>query len=467
MTLNNNIKNRLSQANLSTLQAFGIGITIFLSFFAILFVDTDILAKIVLVLFIAFSPFFIIKPKSLLFFVFLVTPSIRVLTKNGIIYQNENFILNFNALINVAILIFGGLFLIKNKNKFKKLLIKNRTFFIFLLFILVVGLSILSSVNKGNSIEEFLRIITIFILFIFTYLNTKTKKDFNQLLVIIVLGAVPPLLIAFNQLLQTDAGWWDKTIMRFRINGTFLHPATLAFYLLATIPILYSILKDKTNTAYQASARLLIPFMLFIIVATLARGAWIGLLIMFFLYGILKNRKFLLGGIAVLFISYLAVSPITNRINDIFHPKYNSSLKTRIKIVETTLPAFSQKPLMGYGIGEFEEIHLKYNSEAYSYSSKQAHNDYVRLLIEIGLIGLSLYISIFITIFIFILKEIKTTKEENYKNHLISLAILWLGMLTISLGDNILRTMPVQFVLWSYTGAIFAFKNIKDTTNNI
>ncbi len=465
MTLKANIKNKISQAKITNLQATIIAMSIFVSFFAILFFNIPILAKIVLVLFLSFSPFFMIKPKSILYFVFLITPSIRVLTKNGIIYQNDDLILNFNALINVTILLFGGLFLIKNRKKVKSLFKKNKTFLSFLIFIIVTSFTVLLSTNLGNSIEELFRLITILVLLLFTYLNIKTKKDFNKLLVLIIIGAIPPLVIAMHQLIFAHTGWWDKTIMKFRINGTFLHPATLAFYLLTTIPILYAIAKDKSNAIMQSTAKFLLPFMLFIVVATLARGAWIGLAVMLLIYGILRNRKFLIVGITSLFIIYLSLSVITERVNDIFHPKYNSSLKTRIRIVETTLPAFSQRPVLGYGIGEFETVHLKYNSEAYTYSSKQAHNDYVRLLIEIGLIGLFFYLLIYFSIFKTIISKIKNTKNENCENHLTALLVLWIGFLVISTGDNVLRTMPVQFVLWSYTGGVFALIAMKESCN--
>jgi O-antigen ligase len=270
-----------------------------------------------------------------------------------------------------------------------------------------------------------------------------------------ILGALFPALFSLFEYFS-GSGWWDKTIIQYRINGTFLHPATLAFYLLFISPLLYGVLHEKQKRPIKLFLVFLLFLNLLLVALTLTRGAWIGMLVIFLAYGIIKNRKFLAFIMVLLFLSYLFIPAINERVNDVFNPKYNSSFTTRLRIVTTTLPAISVSPFFGNGIGSFNQIHLDYNEEAKTYDSLQAHNDYLRLGIEIGLVGLLFYLLTFLFLFTLLIK-LYLKNDKAYKYYILSLLVAWLGALAISSGDNLLRTMPVQFLLWSYTGAVLAY----------
>jgi O-antigen ligase len=280
-----------------------------------------------------------------------------------------------------------------------------------------------------------------------------------------VAGAIFPALIATMQFF-TNSGWWDKTIMANRIKGTFLHPATLSFYLLFTLPIIYALLLDRIKRHYKVIVLALLFFFASIILITLTRGAWFGMAIMILFYGAMRNKKFLVFIISLMFLSYIFFPTINERINDVFSPKYNSSLITRLKIVESTIPAIKKAPIFGNGFATFELIHLKYNEEAKTYESLQAHNDYLRLMIELGIVGLILYLCIFISLFNLIFNLYKKSDQIN-KNYLFSVILIWLGALAISAGDNILRTMEAQFLLWSFTGAVLALMSLEEKNTSL
>jgi O-antigen ligase len=270
-----------------------------------------------------------------------------------------------------------------------------------------------------------------------------------------ILGALFPALFSLFEYFS-GSGWCDKTIMQYRINGTFLHPATLAFYLLFVSPLLYGVIHEKQKRPIKLFLVFLLILNLLLVALTLTRGAWIGMLVVFLAYGIIKNRKFLAFILIFLFMSYLFIPAINERVNDVFNPKYNSSFTTRLRIVTTTLPAISVSPFFGNGIGSFGQVHLDYNEEAKTYDSLQAHNDYLRLGIEVGLVGLLFYLLTFLFLFTLLIK-LYLKNDKAYKYYILSLLVAWLGALAISSGDNLLRTMPVQFLLWSYTGAVLAY----------
>jgi putative inorganic carbon (HCO3(-)) transporter len=314
-------------------------------------------------------------------------------------------------------------------------------------------LSIIYAGDQAKTFKEIGRLVAIFVIFANTLLLINTKRKFKILIGSMLAGLAVPFLIGAGEWIA-GGGWYDKTIIDFRPNGTFLHPATFAFYLLCSLPIWYAVFnlaKEKKYRILSAAAGAIVVILIF---ATLTRGAWVGLLAMLGIYGLIKNKKILVfAGVGLIFM-YLLVLPIQSRVNDIINPKYNSSLVVRQRIVNTTLPATKQAPILGHGFGQFERVHFNHNPEAYTYDSLQAHNDYLRILIELGGIGLLAYLLIYFYLFNWIIFEYKNTSDPERRALLFSLVILWAGMLTVSLGDNILRTMPVQYLAWGYTGAV-------------
>lgn len=462
LTVDNTIVSGISQEGLSVLFKI-MGLLVVLPLFLfIISTNNAIEIKLFLTLYLGLFPVFIFKPRLFLYFIFLLTPALRILAKNEIIFQNDSLSINFNFIINLSILFFGAFFLISKKSEIKRIIKGNLFVRYFLFFTLLAVLSVSYSIDRMATVEESVRLLGIVIIFFFARLIIKNRKDFLSLLAVMIFGTLIPVSLALFQFFN-GSGWWDKTIMKYRIQGTFLHPATLAFYLLLFLPLLWALLKNSRPKIIKASFFLVLVFFSLLILATLARVAWLGALGMLLVYGAIMNRKALILTFLMLFACYLAIPTINSRINDVFAPKFNSSLNTRFKIYNSTLPAFFESPVLGQGFGSFEQIHLRLNGEARTYESLQAHNDYLRLLIELGLVGLSLYLAIFGALIFTAYKHYKKSDAEM-KSYLFGLILLVLGALAISAGDNVLRTMEVQYLLWAIIGATFAFLEIKKAT---
>jgi len=339
--------------------------------------------SLILLAYFAFTPLFIFRPITFLYFIFLATPTLRFFSQDEVFIKIFDFPINFNAIIDLSILFFSAHYFFLEKGRLLDFLKGKKFILFFLAFTIFCFASIIYSIDKKSTFEELVRLITVFFIFAYSYLAVIDKKSFSSLIIAFIFGALAPALVGFYQLL-TGTGWYDATIFQYRIQGTFSHPATLAYYLLLIIPIIYARLTSSKNKIKSISYLFLLFFYAIISVLTFSRGGWIGLLMVILVYGIVKSKKLLVTAFVLLLITYLLVPTINSRVNDVFEPKYNSSFSTRLFIIETTLPAFYNAPLLGYGWGSFESIHLKYNSEAIKYESQQAHNDYLRM----GLQGL-------------------------------------------------------------------------------
>ncbi|MFW5888325.1 MAG: O-antigen ligase family protein [Patescibacteria group bacterium] len=446
MTLKNNIFSKKSQLFWAT------GIILFSGSFLL---PAPPFLKIVLALFFGLIPLFLANPVYFLYFIFLATPALREVAHEQTITDLGPFAVNFNAVLNAGIAIMGIYIFVGHREKFIKLF-KNKFIFFWALFGILAAAGIMYAPDKTKALAETIRITTIFIIFISALLLVKNKLDFKILITCMLAGLAVPILVGAGEWI-TGSGWYDKTIIDYRPNGTFLHPATFAFYLLCSLPIWYAVFHLAKENKYRILSVLGGAIGTILIFATLTRGAWVGLLAILGLYGLVRNRKMLIFATLGLIFLYLLIPPIQGRINDIVDPKYNSSFVIRQRIVNTTLPAVAQAPILGNGFGQFEHVHYNYNPEAYTYNSLQAHNDYLRIIIELGSIGLSAYLLIYFFLLKWVISEYRQTEDKERQALLFSLIMLWAGMLTVSLGDNILRTMPVQYLAWGYTGAVVGY----------
>jgi len=83
-----------------------------------------------------------------------------------------------------------------------------------------------------------------------------------------------------------------------------------------------------------------------------------------------------------------------------------------------------------------------------------AHNDYLRLLVETGIVGLSGYI---ILLFSLVKLGIKAKREttDNYKNFISAGFVCFLGAYVLmSFSDNLFNHGGIQWYFWAYAGVV-------------
>jgi len=201
--------------------------------------------------------------------------------------------------------------------------------------------------------------------------------------------------------------------------------------------------------------RILYFLLLSIIYATLmicqSRGIWISIslivilaiyiIIKFNLLKIFKENKKWLTLLLITFLVITIIYSIDNPLNKsaITVPQRamttfdenDPSINTRFLIWKTTLEMIKDRPLLGSGIGTFKMNYLFYQAEflknnfyylKYSGNAKEAHNEYLQMATELGMVGLGIFLSIFIVFYSLIIKYFK--KEESNQKKLIVFGLL-------------------------------------------
>lgn len=107
----------------------------------------------------------------------------------------------------------------------------------------------------------------------------------------------------------------------------------------------------------------------------------------------------------------------------------DASTNTRIGLIEDGLSWFSKKPIFGYGLSNFKALCAVYRSWGSVY---YAHNNYVELLVDCGIVGTLIYYSLHIKLlWTGILNWKKMDKEQlMFLGMLLSMIICDYGMVT-------------------------------------
>jgi O-antigen ligase len=353
----------------------------------------------------------------------------------------------------LAIIVIGFAFLtiLRNLDKLKTLPLKIPL----LLFILLTLFSIFYSAHTTMSIADWLRILSIFSLYVLSFILIKNRQNFKKIIYTIILSAIIPGSIAFYQFInQSGMTIIDEGITN-RIFGTFAHPNLLAYYLTIPLALLIFLTLERKADEKLNIFTLLVSLPIFILLLlTYTRGAWIVFLLIILILGALKYKKFLIGVLLGLILLYLTVSPLQNRVNDLFKYKPGSSVQWRLTLWRDSLGYSQEKLIGGYGIGTANAIILEKRGK--ELGSPDPHNDYLKILIENGVLGLISYLFLIISLLTtLIVRFIKSTSASDKNLYLLFIGIT-LALYSMSLVDNILRNTALQWILWILLGGLFA-----------
>ncbi|HHT48176.1 MAG TPA: O-antigen ligase family protein [Firmicutes bacterium] len=151
----------------------------------------------------------------------------------------------------------------------------------------------------------------------------------------------------------------------------------------------------------------------FALLVTQSRGAWLGFAGMSFVFILFNYKK----KITLLFLviiliagSFLLTNPkLNDRFLSIFSLEKEGN-RTRIHIWQASLNMIKDKPLLGIGLGVFPSVYLDYTPPAADKDDifAFAHNIFLQIAAEFGLIGLLLFLLAFALTYFLAYKLAKT-----------------------------------------------------------
>lgn len=191
------------------------------------------------------------------------------------------------------------------------------------------------------------------------------------------------------------------------LRGIVGQPNTMGMFIITLFPLLLfaDISKKGMGRLFKFGT---ISVVLMTLILTGSRGAFLGFTIsMGIALAEKKKFKLFVYGLAVI----LLITPVMlygpfegvvfNRLKVQEEQEIGSYSSGRWEAWIATLNEVAKKPILGHGFNSFKYV---FAMEAWGFESS-AHNEYIQLLYEQGILGLLLYLSIFMSIWIYLFKN--------------------------------------------------------------
>lgn len=296
--------------------------------------------------------------------------------------------------------------------------------------------------------------------------NIINEQQINRILnVIVIIGG----LFGIYGILQyqgIDFSFWTGNIGRQNVFGLFGNVNYFAEYLIIPLTIAIPLFFVSKNKMKKLLLIIGILAMGTSLILTFTRGSYLSfgtsLIFMFFLFifsrgktFIKDNKKlFIIIFLAIILIISLFVIPnplnkpgtIISKIKDrtsVTQLTQSYSIKRRIATWKFTILMIKDHPLLGSGIGTYKYNTLKYQAEffeqgenraLYPYGfADRAHNEYLQLWAEMGMIGLGIFIWLMVCYFNYGIKILNKIKNHYKQAILIGL----MGSIAAVLVDGI------------------------------
>ena len=355
---------------------------------------------------------------------------------------------NFTSLYALLTIAFCLLIIWENRQRLPKI----KSWWAWMIMLLIGAASLYYTISLSLTIDEFFRLTSIVLLFTSAYLLFADTKGLTNLIRTIIFSSVIPAAIAFWQL-ANDTGMMDAG--QNRVFGTFAHPNMLAYFLvlpitLATFAAL-NLGKNRVESyGYAISSAVLVVVLAF----TYTRGAYVALAIMLLIIGLVRFRAFLLVATAFGLIIYLALPQINARVNSLLAFDPYGSMGWRVSLWTDGFSYFQQKPLLGNGLGTGPMVIA--DNRDFSLGATEPHNDYLRIGLENGVVGVVAYLGIIFTALLDLYYGFKNQKKPRLKMLTLFAIACFISLAIMSFGDNILSDTALQWPLWALLGSIIA-----------
>jgi len=355
-------------------------------------------------------------------FVLLVFKPLIDLTWNGPSIQIMDSELNIQGALAVITLIILGIYiLIIDRPKISSPLV-----WLFA-FVGVNCISLLSGTLNGIALKDFLRVISaVPFLIVGRHIFGNRQKVIRFGLIFLTILLVPYTIAIVQKL--GYIGWGYQTYIEgqatFRATGGYMHPFDIYKYVFLAVPLIFLILSEHKSFKIKIFGVLNLFLTGVIISFTLLRMAIFSFIFQNSLWFWLKKR-FLIGIIVILIPVVLSftifnVGTLFKEHIEVLLEKgdmvniFNWRGATWMAYMDFYRSGSVFQQLFGYGLySDTKEYQHKY-----LYTEKpslnDAHNDYLRILVENGILGLLCYFIFIIKLFFSIPRESDTSFSYNY-----------------------------------------------------
>lgn len=265
------------------------------------------------------------------------------------------------------------------------------------------ALSILSSPDRGLSFYNYYHLMGRYLVLYYLVVNNiRSIEQLKRLVATVLVSAGLVAAYGFYQYLHgidiSAFEWVDGEQfpeLKMRVFSTLHNPNLLAGFLVVMMAIAGGLGLHADRFRGKALYCGLVLAFGTCLVLTYSRGAWLSVLAVISLYGLLYNKR-LLWLLILLPVAVMAGHDVVmERLMSIANPTDTSST-LRIALWESTLAMISHNPFLGIGWGAYALVYPEYDFFVLDAGTKifHAHNMYLHIAAEIGIPGLLTFLGL-------------------------------------------------------------------------
>jgi putative inorganic carbon (hco3(-)) transporter len=362
-------------------------------------------------------------------------------------------LLSPNAGFVLVLILAGGLYILSRRVPLLSL--PGGLFFAVVLLAGLVG--IVRSHQLLLGFNEWLPLVASFVVYALVARLFKNPGAIQRLIDVLAVSFILPCLFGFFELATGRSIVYVKEPF-LRITGTFVHPNPFGLYLVLIISVFLCQSFDQQGTR-KLTALAITACAGILLIATFARFAWVGVLVVLLVVGALRYRMLLFFAPAIVVVALL-LPPVTSRLADV----QGGSFADRQQIWQTLLAEWQGATGADYnpaivtlnrlaGLGPGATIVL--SAQAYG-QSIAPHDDYIRLLIEYGYVGLAAYLALLFVLIRHAYRVLRRNLTPALSAAALSFLAVAVAYPVMSLTDQVLTHTQDQIYFWALAGMTVA-----------
>jgi O-antigen ligase len=363
--------------------------------------------------------------------------------------------------------------------------------FVALLLIAIVSVPLLPSPDEGyphaplrlpllgtvyarapsGELLEWMNLASVLTVFCLAAWAVTTGARLRTLVGTVLVSSVVPIGIALDQLATGNTVVRSDSPLE-SLEGPFTYPNYFGFYLMVLTLIGIVALFESRSVVTRLLLTGLLTASLVCLFLTYTRAAWIGFGIGLVVLALLHYRRLLLVAAVALPLAVLvapgAADKAQERFGDLTSKSEASSSNSwtwRVNQWSAILPYGFERPLTGEGFGSYSRMTVRrfghfdpryptindVNRGVFSPEGFTAHNDYVKLVVEMGFPGLFLWLLVFGGV---IWTAARGRRERGVEAVGTAMLAITIALMLVSVSDNLQGYSVVLMYAFGVCGAL-------------
>ena len=192
-------------------------------------------------------------------------------------------------------------------------------------------------------------------------------------------------------------------------------------YLIFIMPIVFLICFSAKNIIWKFVSLIILALLFFFLIFIASRSALIAVILSFlFMTGFIKG-KLVKKTLVFISICVLLLVPFFMPHRPSLRPsilKSRASIDERVRLFSSSISIFKDFPILGAGPGMYEKLLYKYappRGYAEGNVHLHAHNTFLEIAAEMGIVGLMAFLGIFVVYFKNAFKSVKLIRDKNIR----------------------------------------------------